>query len=466
MFSAVTYCNRREKLQEQLQSGVALFLGNPPSPMNYLDNTLPFRQDSSFLYYFGVNRSSIAGFIDCDNGESVLVGDDYTLDEQVWIGRQPSLHSLAEVIGCRRVISWQEFAEFINKGQLQGRKVHYLNQYRAENILLLQELLKLSPRKIQENISIEFTTAIIQQRLYKTPEELAEVKNALVITRQMHLAAMRESQVGRIEQEVVALIQAEAVAAGMQLAYPIIFSKRGEVLHNEQYSNTLSDGDLVLHDSGASAAGSFYASDITRTFPVSGKFSPQQREIYELVLKMQGTAFELLKPGVAYKDVHLTVARCAAQGLVDLGLMRGHVDEIVTKGAHALFFPHGLGHNIGLDVHDMESLGEDLVGYSDEVKRSEQFGLAYLRLGRPLEENVLITVEPGLYFIPLLIKQWQSENKFSEYVNYQALENYMDFGGVRIEDNVLITTTGYENLSADIPKEITDVEVACSSFSR
>ncbi|OAJ35216.1 aminopeptidase P family protein [Piscirickettsia salmonis] len=461
MFSAMTYCDRREQLQEQLQSGIALFLGNPPSPMNYLDNTLPFRQDSSFLYYFGVNRSSIAGFIDFDNGASVLIGDDYTLDEQVWIGRQPSLQCLAEMAGCQRVISWQEFAEFMNKGQLQGRKIHYLNQYRAENILLLQDLLKLSARKIKENISIELTKAIIQQRLYKTPEEIAEVKKALVITRQMQLTAMRESQVGRTEQEVVALIQAEAVAAGMQLAYPIIFSKRGEVLHNEQYSNTLSDGDLVLHDSGASAVGSFYASDITRTFPVSGKFSSQQKEIYELVLKMQSTAFELLRPGVAYKDVHLAAARCAAQGLVDLGLMRGNIDEIVTKGVHALFFPHGLGHNIGLDVHDMESLGENLVGYSDEVKRSEQFGLAYLRLGRPLEENILITVEPGLYFIPLLIKQWQDENKFHEYINYNALENYMDFGGVRIEDNILINKKSYDNLSENIPKEIADIEEIC-----
>ncbi|ODN43224.1 aminopeptidase P family protein [Piscirickettsia litoralis] len=461
MFAAATYSHRRQQLQAELKSGIALILGNPPSPMNYQDNTLPFRQDSSFLYYFGLDRSKIAGFIDCDSGESVLIGDEYTVDTMVWIGRQPTLQSLAEKIDCSRVMSWKTFAEFIHQANSQGRKTHYLAQYRAENILLLQDLFKISASEVKENVSLGFTKTVIKQRLYKSVEEVAEVKKALTVTRKMHLTAMRESKAGRTEQEVMALIQAEAVSVGMQLAYPIIFSKQGEVLHNEYYGNTFSDGDLVLHDSGASAKDSFYASDITRTFPVSGKFTHQQKEIYELVLKMQSTAFELLKPGVSYKDVHLAAARCGAQGLIDLGLMQGDVGEIVEKGAHALFFPHGLGHNIGLDVHDMEGLGENLVGYSHEVKRSEQFGLAYLRLGNPLEENLLITVEPGLYFIPLLIKQWKEKNKFAEYINYNALDNYMNFGGVRIEDNILITNTGYDNLSANVPKEVADVEAAC-----
>lgn len=458
MFSTITYQQRRALLQRQLNSGVILLLGNTDSPMNYLDNVYPFRQDSSFLYYCGLNLPRLALLIDLDSGEEYLVGKELAIIDIIISGPQPSLVEQAKKSGINQVISWDEAEKVIKKAITTQRDLHYLPQYRAENQILLADWLNLATNQLQP--SIKLIKTIVEQRLYKTTEEAEQISQALTVTAEIHKTAMKFTVPGKYECDVVAEMVAIAQRYERQFSYPIIFTVHGEVLHNIRHDNKMQQGQLVLNDSGVNSPFN-YASDITRTFPVNGHFSSKQRDIYQLVYQMQKTALEMLRPGVSYRDIHLAAAHCGVEGLIQLRLMRGDPAQIVEQGAYALFFPHGLGHSLGLDVHDMEGLGEEYVGYTEEIKRSIQFGLNTLRFAKPLEEGYVMTVEPGIYFGPLLIKQWCEQGKFKEFINYDALTAYLDFGGVRIEDNIIVTSDSYKNLSAEIPSEINKVEALC-----
>ena len=457
MFSANTYIERRKKLKEQVGSGVILLLGNEDSSMNYKDNIYPFRQDSSFLYFFGLNQPKLAALIDIDENEEIIFGDELTIDDIVWTGPQTSVADQAAAVGISNTQPFNKISKFINKVRGQHRNIHYLPPYRPENQIKLRTLLEIPLDNIPEHYSKTLVNAIIQQRAIKTEEELNEMEQAVNTTLKMHMTAMYMAKAGMKESDLAGMVQGVAVGGGGKLSYPVILTVNGQTLHNHHYHNELKSGQLVLGDFGAETS-MCYAGDITRTFPVDKKFTEKQKEIYNIVLKAETSCIEALKPGVAYRDVHLHAAKIITNGLKDLGIMKGDTEEAVAAGAHALFFPHGLGHMIGLDVHDMEDLGEDLVGYTEDIKRSSQFGLRSLRLGKELEKGNVLTVEPGIYFIPELIDRWRSENKFTDFLNYEKIETYKDFSGIRIEDDVAVTDDGYRILGNPIPKTIEEVE--------
>ena len=459
MFNATTYTQRRRRLKQDVGSGVLLFLGNNESPMNYTDNQYPFFQDSSFLYFWGLDTPGLAAVLDVDEDRAVLYGDDPTLDDIVWTGPLPLLHEKSAAVGVSTIRPAEALYEDLQQALRQGRTVHFLPQYRADNLIRLEALLGLSAAGANEQASTPFVTAVIAQREVKTAEEVEQIEAALDLSYDMHTLAMRMTKPGRYEREIAGALEGLVLATGGRLSFPIIFSKRGEVLHNHSYDNLLAEGDLVVHDSGAMTA-SYYASDITRTIPVSGRFTERQKETYTIVLRAQQRAIEAVRPGARFKDVHLLAARTMTEGLKALGLMKGDVDEAVAAGAHAFFFPCGLGHMMGLDIHDMEGLGEDLVGYDDAVQRSPQFGLCYLRLAKALQPGYVVTVEPGIYFIPTLMDRWRAEGKFASFINYDAFDAYRDFGGVRIEDDVLVLDDGYRVLGRPIPRTIDEVEAA------
>ena len=425
--------------------------------MNYPANWYSFRQDSSFLYYFGLDRPNFAATLDAESGECILFGDDYTVDDVVWMGPQPSAMELGGQVGIGQSRSRASLLAFIKQARAQGRPVHFLPQYRADLIIELCDAFGLSHNTLNQHASLELTKAVIDQRSIKSEEEVVEIEKAVDIAYEMHTTAMREVKPGLKESDVVGKVEGVARALGKYPSFPIIFSIHGETLHNHYHGNTMSEGDIVVCDAGAESI-SGYSSDITRTIPVSGKFTDLQKTIYELVLKSLNEAIGNVKPGVAYRDIHSGAARVITEGLQGLGLMKGDLDESVEAGAHALFFPCGLGHMMGLDVHDMEGLGEDLVGYTESIKRSEQFGTRYLRLGRELQAGHVITVEPGIYFVPALIDQWQNDDSKSTFINFDEVNKMRDFGGIRIEDDVLVTNSGSRILGKAIPKEVADVE--------
>ena len=450
MFSANTYQNRRKFLSENLSGGLILLPGNNPVPMNYPSNWLRFRQDSNFLYYSGLNHPHLNLVIDIDSGESTLFGDDLTVDEIVWEGDRVHVFDMAQSAGIESCLPSSELKGFL---QSKNKTIHFLPCYRDDQKFFVDGLLN---DQVNES-SKELIQSVIQQRSIKTEEEITEIEQALEVTAKLHKMAMRSTKPGVKEQYIVGQIEGDALSHGRRLAYPVIFSVRGEILHNNEYKNVMQSGQLTLNDSGAESP-MHYASDITRTFPVDGKFTDRQKEIYQIVFDMQEASFTFCSPGKSYKDAHLEAAKIAVRGLKALGLMKGDVRKAVEAGAHALFFPHGLGHMLGLDVHDMEGLGEDLVGYNDDADRSDQFGLAYLRLAKTLEPGFVLTVEPGIYFIPHLIGKWQSEKKHEEFIHYDALDSYCDFGGIRIEDNIVITENGYRILGPHIPRSIDEIE--------
>lgn len=457
MFPSSTYQTRRNQLKQQLGNGLLLFLGNHDLGMNYKGNTYPFRQDSNFLYYFGLDQPGLAALIDLDTDREILFGDDLSMDDIVWTGALPTMRQLAERVGVRENQPYRRLATALKKARKAGQTIHFLPPYRHDNMQLLQELLKV-PLAAQKNAASEaFIRAIVAQRQHKSAEEIEEMERAVDISGQMHVAVMKAAKAGQMEAELAGLAAGIALSGGGGLSYGIIMTVNGQILHNHHHHNVLQKGQLVLGDHGAETA-MRYAGDITRTFPVDQKFTTRQKEIYELVLDAEVSAIASLKPGIPYKDVHLATALRMAEGLKALGLMRGDMAEAVAQGAHALFFPHGLGHMIGLDVHDMEDLGENYVGYDDKTLRSPQFGTAYLRLARALQPGFVLTVEPGLYFIPQLIDQWKRKQQFAEFINYPALQKYRNFGGIRIEDNVLITETGHRVLGQPIPKTVVEVE--------
>ena len=457
MFKAEVYLRRRNELRKFMDGGLALFPANHESPMNYPDNPYHFRQDSNFLYFFGLDRTGITGLMDFDTGEDILFGDDLRLDDIIWMGPQPSMKEQAGKVGVRNVQAGSVLREYLREALQKGRQVHYLPVYRQDNLLEMAGLLSKDHHLVKEEASPELVRGVINLRSVKEPEEIEEIKKALDITYEMHTTAMKMAHPGIYEREIAGRIEGIALGYGSSVAFPVILSMDGQTLHNHSHGNLLEEGRLMVTDAGAETV-NHYAGDITRTVPVGGRFSPKQKEIYEIVLHAETWSLEQVRPGIPYRDIHLGAARIIAAGLKDLGLMKGDVDTAVNEGAHAMFFPHGLGHMMGLDVHDLEGLGEDNVGYDDKIRRSEQFGTAYLRLGKELQAGYVLTVEPGIYFIPVLIDKWKSEGKFTSFINYDRVQAYRDFGGIRIEDDVQVTKDGFQVLGKPIPKTVAEVE--------
>jgi len=457
MFEADTYTDRRNELARGMGRGVLLFVGNDLEPMNYADNPYPFWQDRSFLYYWGLDEPGLAGLIDLESGDATLFGHDPTIDEVVWTGPQPSIASKAERIGATAAEPIESLPERLRVLRLSGRQVHVLPLYRASSRIRVAEWMGVGLSEVDGLVSRPFIEAVVDQRIIKSDEEIAEIEKAMAITRAMHLEGMRVARPGVAEWEVAGAVEGVALRHGGRLSFPIICSKHGETLHNHHYDNLLETGDLVVLDTGG-VSPSGYAGDITRTLPIGGRFDGRQRAIYDLVLDAEVRSVEAVRPGVTYREVHLAACRILAEGLCELGLMKGDPAEAVAAGAHALFMPHGLGHMMGLDVHDAEGLDETYAGYGSEMKRSEQFGLASLRLGRTLEPGFVLTVEPGIYLIPALIDRWKAEDRHAAFIEYEELESWRTFGGVRIEDDVVVTADGHRVLGEPIPKAPDEVE--------
>ncbi|NQV32837.1 MAG: aminopeptidase P N-terminal domain-containing protein, partial [Phycisphaeraceae bacterium] len=445
MFAPETYGLRREGLFDQLKDGLVLLLGNHDCPMNYTANILPFRQDSTFLYYVGLDEPGLAAVLDVEARSTCVFGHDMTVEESVWTGSQPLLKDKALASGVTQTARPEDLASVVQKAVAAGRQIHVLPQYRSKNRLTLQSLLGQEPSPSEPLIR-----AVAAQRSVKSSEEIEEIERALSLSYQMHTTAMQLARPGKVEREIVGYIEGMVKSQGMSLAFPTIFSVRGEILHNPTHNNVMQAEDIVVYDSGAESP-LHYASDISRTIPVSGRFTPRQRDVYEIVLKAQGKAIEGVAPGVEFRSLHRLAAIEIVSGLKDLGVLTGDVEEAVAADVHTLFFQCGLGHMMGLDVHDMENLGEEYVGYTDTLKKNPVFGWQSLRLGKALESDYVVTVEPGIYFIPDLIDQWRSENKLSQFINYEALEAYRKFGGMRVEDDILVTPQGYRLLGQPIP---------------
>ena len=441
MFETSVYKNRRARLKEKVKSGLVLILGNGEAPANYTDNTYKFRQDSSFLYFFGLNQPGFAGVIDIDSGDEYIFGNDVDMDDIIWMGPQPSVKDMAARVGVSKTAPFARLAECMKTAISQGRRIHFLPPYRFRNMLLLEELLGIRPALVKNYASLELIKAVVDLRSVKEPCEIEEITKACNIGYEMHTAAMRNCKPGVKEQYIAGLIEGIAASYGSMVSFPVILSQNGETLHNHDHSQILQEGRMMLTDAGAEEV-SHYCSDFTRTVPVGGKFLTRQKEVYNIVLAANNKAIEIAKPGVTYQYVHLEVCKVLAQGLKDLGLMKGDVNEAVAAGAHALFMPHGLGHMMGLDVHDMEDLGQIYVGYDDETRPIDQFGTSSLRMGRRLQEGFVITDEPGCYFIPALIDQWRAQGMHKEFLNYDKIETFKDFGGIRLEDDILIIPGG------------------------
>ncbi|MBA4301445.1 MAG: Xaa-Pro aminopeptidase [Cyclobacterium sp.] len=455
IFPKETYIERRNQLKKKMGSGLLLFLGNEESSVNFKDNWYPFRQDSTFLYFFGLNMPGLAAMIDIDRDVEIIFGDNLTIEESIWQGSHPALLDLASEIGVEKTISKSEISKFLSL--LDNQRIHFLPPYRPENSQKLAEWLEKSPVEIQSQASVDFIKAVVSLRSVKSEEEIQELTKAVNISVSIHKKLMLEAKPGMKEHELLSLVTGQVLSLGGSLSFPPIITIDGQILHNHNYSNTLVEGKMLLGDFGAES-GMHYAGDITRTIPVGSRFTDSQREVYQIVLHAYQTAVDALKPGIRFKEVHLLACRKLAEGLKDLGLMKGDLDEAVNQGAHALFFQCGLGHMMGMDVHDMEDLGEEYVGYTEDLKKSTQFGLKSLRLGRELEKGFVLTIEPGIYFIPKLIDLWQAKKLHREYIDYEKLARYRDFGGIRVEDAYVITETGSMLLGDPLEIEIKAVE--------
>lgn len=457
LFNKDIYSNRRKGIKQKIENGIALFLGNSESPMNYPANGYHFRQDSNFLYFFGLDIPGLAGVIDIDENLEIIFGNDVDVEDIIWMGPQPLLVDLASKVGVGIHKPFSQLGEYLNNAISKGRKVHFLPPYRADNKILLQSLCSIPFAEMKTQASEALIKAVVDLRAKKDQFEIAQIEKAAAIGFDMHMAAFKMAKPGLLEREIAGVMEGIAHTYGFGPSFPIILSIRGETLHNHSHDNIMKDGDLLLSDAGAESL-MHYASDFTRTMPVSGKFSQKQREIYQIVVDANNTAASMVKPGITYQSVHLAAAKVIASGLRDIGLMKGDIDEAVALGAHAMFFPHGLGHMMGLDVHDMEDLGENYVGYDEAVKRSDLFGTAYLRMGRMLKEGYVMTDEPGIYFIPALIDEWRTNHKFEQFINYQVVESYRDFGGIRLEDDILVTAAGGRFIGKRLPITIEEVE--------
>ena len=464
MFGKEVYIARRKALLERLtgQKGIALFVGNVDAPAQYKDNCYKWRQDSSWLYLFGIDEPRLAATIDLETGEETLYGDDFGIDDIIWMGPMPSVRELADSAGIARTAPYDALG-----AALKGRQVHFLPASRYATRLTLGALLGLDPSEVTSagkagcaKASAPLVRALVALRLVKEPAEIERLDAACDLGYEMHTAARRGIRPGVIEQQIVGDMESVALAKGWGVSFPTILTQHGEIFHCHSHAMPVVPGKLMVIDAGVEA-NDHYASDFTRTDPTSGRFTQKQRDIYQTVYECNELAFGMIRPGVAYRDVHLAVAAHMLDNLKQLGLVSGDVDGMVADGIAGLFMPHGLGHNMGLDVHDMEDLGENLVGYDDDQTRSPQLGLGSLRMARRLQPGHVITDEPGIYFIPALIEQWKQEGTGKDFVNFARLEDYYDFGGIRLEDDVLVTADGARRLGAQrLPIAPDDVEAA------
>ena len=456
LFSQSTYIERRRRLRELVGNGLILLFGNNEAPMNYPANAYRFRQDSTFLYYFAQHRDGLVGVIDADSGEETLVGDEIDIDDIIWYGSVQSVKDMAQEAGVSRTLPMSSLEEMVDSALKKGRKVHFLPPYRHDNRIYLSKIMGVSPDSLQP--SLPLIQAVVEMRSVKSAEEISEIERACSIGYKMHTTAMNLCRPGVTEQYISGVIGGIAASYGCITSFQSIVTMHGEVMHGYPSPLPLEEGRLLLCDCGAETNEN-YCSDHTRTSPISGVYSQRQKEIYSIVSDCHDLALQESRPGKMYRDVHLDVCRLMTERLKELGLMRGDTEEAVRAGAHALFLPHGLGHMMGMDVHDMEGLGQVHVGYDEEVRPSSQFGLNALRMARRLQEGFVVTDEPGIYFIPALIDQWRANGTNAEYLNFDVIETYKDFGGVRIEDDILITKDGCRFLGKErIPYHINEVE--------
>lgn len=460
MFDKATYVNRRAKLKELVKSGIIILFGNNESPCNFPANGYyPFRQDSSFLYYFGLNRDGLVGVIDIDNDIETLVGNDIDIEDIVWYGSVDSVHDMAESVGVKNTVPMKSLKTICNDAMRQKRRIHFLPPYRHDIKIQIFDLLGVHPVQQKEAASMDLIKAVVKMRSTKEAQEIEELERASVIGYKMHTTAMRITKPGLTEKFVAGQVDGTANSYGAMVSFPTIFSQHGEIMHGSPSMAELESGRLVLCDCGGETINN-YCSDNTRTFPVNGKFTQRQLEIYSIVEACHDHALDVAKPGVKYMDVHFAVCRLMTERLKELGLMKGDTDEAVAAGAHAMFLPHGLGHMMGMDVHDMENFDQINVGFDEETRpRLDQFGTNCLRMGRRLEEGFVVTDEPGIYFIPALIDDWKASGHCAEFLNFDKIEAYKDFGGIRIEDDILITKDGCRFLGEHrIPYHPKDVE--------
>jgi Xaa-Pro dipeptidase len=460
MFSKETYASRREELKRLVKSGIIVLFGNNESPANYPNNGYhPFRQDSSFLYYFGQKRSGLVGVIDIDNNTETLIGDDISIDDIVWYGAVDSVHDMAMQVGVPNSAPMKALATICHNAMRDKRTLHFLPPYRSDIKIQIFDLLGIHPDQQKESASMPLIQAVIKMRSSKTAEEIEELERAAAIGYKMHTTAMKMCRPGVTEKEIAGVLDGIANGLGAMVSFPTILSQHGEIQHGSPSMAKLQEGKLMLCDAGAETI-NHYCSDNTRTTPVSGRYDQRQLEIYSIVEECHDYVLTVAKPGVTWWDVHFGVCRLMTERLKELGLMKGDTDEAVAAGAHAMFMVHGLGHMMGMDVHDMENLDQINVGFDDEVRPNlEQFGTNCLRMGRRLEEGFVVTDEPGIYFIPALIDEWKACGHCKEFINFDKLETYKDFGGIRLEDDLLITADGCRFIGKDrIPYHPKDVE--------
>ena len=459
MFSKDTYTKRRQELKKLVGKGVILLFGNNESPANYPANAYsPFRQDSSFLYYFGQHRDGLVGVIDVDGNTDALYGDDIDIEDIVWYGSVDSVAHLGAQVGVDRTAPMEALKEVCDQALKAGRTVHFLPPYRHDTMIQIMDLLGIHPSKQKASASLELIAAVVKMRSTKEPQEIAAIDRACNVGYKMHTKAMRTVRPGQSERYVAGQVDGTARSYAQGVSFATIFSQHGEIMHGQPSDALLEDGRLVLCDAGCELDD--YCSDNTRTMPVNGRFTQRQLDIYSIVVDCHDYVLDLAKPGVKYFDAHLGVCRLMTERLKELGLMKGDTEEAVRAGAHALFLPHGLGHMMGMDVHDMEGLGQIYVGFDEETRPNlEQFGTNCLRMGRRLEEGFVVTDEPGIYFIPDLIDDWRARKHCADFLNFDRIEAYKDFGGIRIEDDVLVTKDGCRFLGENrIPYHAKDVE--------
>lgn len=459
MFSKETYVRRRAELKKLVGNGLIILFGNNEAPANYPANTYsPMRQDSSFLYYFGQHRDGLVGVIDIDNDIEMLLGDDIDVEDIVWMGFTPSVADLAAEVGITKTAPMKELKAICDKAIAQKQTIHFLPPYRHDTKIQIMDLLGIHPSQQKERASLQLIKAVVKMRSTKEPQEIAAIERACDVGYAMHTTAQLLIKPGVTERFIGGQVDGIARSLAQGVSFATIFTQHGEIMHGSPSDNCLEAGRLALCDAGCELDD--YCSDNTRTMPVNGKFTQRQKEIYSIVEACHDYVLEVAKPGVKYADVHFAVCRLMTERLKELGLMKGDTDEAVAAGAHAMFLPHGLGHMMGMDVHDMEGLGQIYVGFDDETRPNlEQFGTNCLRMGRRLEEGFVVTDEPGIYFIPALIDEWKANNHCADFLCFDELEKYKDFGGIRIEDDILVTQDGCRFIGKDrIPYHPNDIE--------
>lgn len=467
MFSKEVYARRRQTLVAKMadsaaegKRGIALFIGNTEAPAQYKDNCYKFRQDSTWLYFFGIDQPLYAAIIDLDNGNETVFANDVEIGDIIWMGPQPSVASVAASVGVEKSAPYTDLNAAVAKVLAEGRPVHFVKSSRYYNTMKIASLLGCGTDEVAGRFSLALTKAIISMRLVKEDCEIEAIDDACNLGYEMHTVARNSIVPGIIEQEIVGKMDGVTLSKGWGVSFPTILTQHGETLHNHLHDKIIEPGKLMVIDAGAES-NVHYASDFTRTYPTSGKFTAKQREIYQIVCDCNEFAFSMTRPGISYREVHLKTMHLMLEELRALDIVRGDVQDMVEAGIAGLFMPHGLGHNLGLDVHDMEDYGENYVGYDDDQSRSPQLGLGSLRMARKLVPGNVITDEPGIYFIPALIEKWKSEKTDQGFVNYSKLESYYDFGGIRLEDDVLVTADGARRLGKErLPISPDDVEAA------